>query len=375
MENVEWVVHNITKLSRTNMEIVWTVNDTEDTGNVQNLAVFCKADYLPSVEEYFTAFNIAGVVLFSFGAIATILTLLAFGDTIRYIIKNAPSPVKTHSAFVLSVYPVVSISIYCAVIVPRAQLLAEAVTQGMFMASLYQLFCLMVAYCGGEAELIMNAKPKSLKMKVPPCCCYPCCLLPTLTVTKKHVKLLRLSVLQLPVVQGLIYMVFLVMWADEESLYHVNYMYFQPVVVASILIGIWGVIMTMKMLAEMLKDYHLQGKFIVLQLVLLLAKLQGLIARIVVWTGSVKCKPPITATVYSNLVYNSMMLAEMVILGFIARHLYKRRLPGLNLNEQKLKNQICVVSNIYGECQQHEQKEAGVLHPTFHNVNEDNKRI
>lgn len=35
-------------------------------------------------------------------------------------------------------------------------------------------------------------------------------------------------------------------------------MYFQPVVVASILIGIWGIIMTMKMLSETLKDYRLQ---------------------------------------------------------------------------------------------------------------------
>lgn len=35
-------------------------------------------------------------------------------------------------------------------------------------------------------------------------------------------------------------------------------MYFQPIVVASILIGVWGIIMTMKMLAETLKDYHMQ---------------------------------------------------------------------------------------------------------------------
>mgnify|MGYP002715733590 CR=1 FL=1 len=148
--------------------------------------------------------------------------------------------------FSFFLFKVVSIATYCAVIVPRAQLLAEAVTQGMFMASLYQLFCLFVAYCGGEAELITNAKPKSLNMKVPPCCCYPCCKLPQLTVNKcvtydyflcfklwkipkkkrkklkkkfnyrKHMMLLRLSVLQLPVVQGLLYMVLLVMWANEE---------------------------------------------------------------------------------------------------------------------------------------------------------------
>lgn len=35
-------------------------------------------------------------------------------------------------------------------------------------------------------------------------------------------------------------------------------MYFQPIVAASILFGIWGVMMTMKMLSDLLKDHHMQ---------------------------------------------------------------------------------------------------------------------
>lgn len=46
--------------------------------------------------------------------------------------------------------------------------------------------------------------------------------------------------------------------------------------------------------------FYFQGKFIVLQLVLLFAKFQGIIARVVVWTGGITCKPPITASVYTN---------------------------------------------------------------------------
>jgi organic solute transporter subunit alpha len=76
------------------------------------------------------------------------------------------------------------VATYCAIVVPRAQLLAEAVTQGVFMAALYQLFCLLVAYCGGEAELIRRVKPNSLNPRVAPCCCYPCCCLPFMTVDK-----------------------------------------------------------------------------------------------------------------------------------------------------------------------------------------------
>nr|CAD7198642.1 unnamed protein product [Timema douglasi] len=336
------------------------------------------------------AINVAGITLFTMGGAAVVLILLLYVDTLRHIMRNAPPLVKTHSAFVLSVYPVVAMATYCAIIVPRAQLLAEAVTQGVFMASLYQLFCLLVAYCGGEAELIRRVKPNSLNLRVGPCCCWPCCCLPQVTVNKEHVRKLRMLILQLPVVQGLVYMILMVMWAEEEvsvlereggdscpdthlwkhtatqisrflaywessaldyvtteSLYQVNYMYLQPVVVLSILFGIWGISMTIKMLAEVLKDHHMQGKFLVLQFVLLLAKMQGLVFRILVWASLLPCRPPITPTVYANLIYNSLMLAEMVILGIVARLLYRKELPDLDFIESRTQpQQVYAVGDI-----------------------------
>lgn len=54
------------------------------------------------------------------------------------------------------------------------------------------------------------------------------------------------------------------------------------------------------MLSEVLKDHQLQAKFMVLQMVLLLAKFQALTARIVVWGGLIACEPPITPAVYAN---------------------------------------------------------------------------
>ncbi|XP_022183380.1 organic solute transporter alpha-like protein [Myzus persicae] len=283
---------------------------------------------IPSVDEYFTAINLTGVTIFTVGAVIVVMILYLYVDTLRCIIKNAPPMVKTHSAFILSVYPVVAVATYCAILVPRAHLLAEAMTQGMFMASMYQLFCLFMAYCGGEANLIASVKPQSLDMQVPPCCCWPCCcFLPKFTLTKKHLRHLRMLVLQLPVVQGFVYMVLLVMWAEEESLYQVNYMYMQPFIVISIICGMWGISMTMRVLGEILKDHGIQGKFVVLQLVLVLAKLQGLAFRGIVWAGWLPCKPPISPTVYANLIYNSTMLWEMLVLAALARKLYKKPLP------------------------------------------------
>lgn len=80
-------------------------------------------------------------------------------------------------------------------------------------------------------------------------------------------------------------------------------MYLQPVVIISILIGVWGMAMTINLLKIVLKDYLMVAKFVVLQIVLIFAKLQGLVARIFVWTDLLPCKPPITPIVYSNRKY------------------------------------------------------------------------
>lgn len=77
-------------------------------------------------------------------------------------------------------------------------------------------------------------------------------------------------------------------------------MYLQPLVIISILFGVWGMAMTINLLKIVLKDYLMVAKFVVLQIVLIFAKLQGLGARVIVWSDLLPCKPPITPIVYSN---------------------------------------------------------------------------
>lgn len=54
------------------------------------------------------------------------------------------------------------------------------------------------------------------------------------------------------------------------------------------------------MLADVLKEHNIRGKFFVLQFVLLLAKFQGLLARFAITSELFPCKIPITPTVYAN---------------------------------------------------------------------------
>lgn len=59
--------------------------------------------------------------------------------------------------------------------------------------------------------------------------------------------------------------------------------------------------MTIRLLKDILGgEYLMTGKFVVLQVVLILAKLQGLVTRSLVWTDILPCRPPITPAVYGN---------------------------------------------------------------------------
>lgn len=74
----------------------------------------------------------------------------------------------------------------------------------------------------------------------------------------------------------------------------------------SILFGVWGMTMTINLLRDILNEHSMQAKFLVLQLVLLFAKLQALLTKIPVWIGLMPCKPPITPMVYGNCKYKIM---------------------------------------------------------------------
>lgn len=77
--------------------------------------------------------------------------------------------------------------------------------------------------------------------------------------------------------------------------------YFAPVMICSILIGIWGLNITVRTVGPLLPDYHILGKLLAIQLVLILCKLQPTIIHQVV-RGVEFEEPgfPLSPKVYAN---------------------------------------------------------------------------
>ena len=278
----------------------------------------CDHNYVPSAIENIESLNVFGIGLLSFGTILSTLTLYFAMDAFHNIFyQKETRSYKTNSIMILSVYPVASICSLTALGMPRTQLFSEAVTQIFLTIALYRLYLLLV-YIGRKK--VTETPP--LILRVGPCCCWPCLPFPNLEMTDANLSWLRLLVLQLPIIQGLIYCISLFMSIEEPTLTTQYGIYLQPFTVISIFLGIYGLTVTMKSLQEVAPEAKLHRKTTVSQMVLLFSKLQAFIVKSLPQTGLFPCNPPITPQIYANVTYNALMLIEMLLLCYAARYVY-----------------------------------------------------
>ncbi|XP_029037132.1 uncharacterized protein LOC114873214 [Osmia bicornis bicornis] len=278
----------------------------------------CNHRYVPSATEQIESLGAFGIGLVSFGAVLSTLTLYFAVDACYNVIQQKEARFyKTNAIMILLVYPVASVCSLTAIGIPRTQLLSEALTQIFLTIALYRLYLLLV-YVG--FKIVTNSPP--LMLKVGPCCCWPCLPFPNLQMTDTNLSWLRLVVLQLPIIQGLIYCIFLFMSIEEPSLINQYSVCFQPLTVASILVGIYGLTITMKSLHEVAPEAKLHRNTAVSQMVLLFSKLQAFIIKSLPRTGLFPCNPPITPEIYANVTQNALMLIEMLLLCYAARYVY-----------------------------------------------------
>nr|XP_031838272.1 organic solute transporter alpha-like protein isoform X2 [Nomia melanderi] len=245
------------------------LTELETLNSYRNLT--CDEEYVPSAIEYIESLGSFGIGLLSTGAVLSTLTLYFSVDACHNIFYQKESRFyKTNSIMILLVYPIASVCSLTALGIPRTQLLSEAVIQIFLMTVLYRLYLLLV-YLGRKKVM---TSPR-LKLNVGPCCCWPCLPFPKLVMTDANLSWIRLLVLQLPIIQTLSCCILLFMSIEEPSLANEYGIWLQPFAVTSILLGIYGLTITVKSLQEV---------------------------------------APVT--------YDALMLIEMLLLCYIARYVY-----------------------------------------------------
>ncbi|EZA47014.1 hypothetical protein DMN91_004609 [Ooceraea biroi] len=280
--------------------------------------VTCDPNYVPSAIQLVESLNAFGIGLLSIGSVFSILTLYFAVDACHNILSQKDSRFyKANAITILSVYPVASVCSLTAIAIPRGQLLSEAVTQIFLMICLYRLYLLLLDV--GRRKI---SETPTLLLRVGPCCCWPCLPFPDLPMTDANLSWLNILALQLPIVQSLLYFILLFIGVEEPILVTQYSLYLQPVMVLSILLGLYSLTIVTKTLHLAAPDAKLRYKTVVLQLVLLFSKLQLAIIKSLPSTGLFPCNPPLTPATYANVTFNTLMLVEMLALCYVARHVY-----------------------------------------------------
>ncbi|KOB72791.1 Organic solute transporter alpha-like protein [Operophtera brumata] len=158
----------------------------------------------------------------------------------------------------------VSTAAFLAVVLPRARLLAEAIAQEVVMIAMYHLYSMIIAECGGADQFNIGW-------------CSP---------GDESAAVLLLAMLRHPEAY------------PAERLYLSCFTYIQPFIAASILSGVWGVVMTVRAAAT--AGRNIRPRFLALQLVLLIVKLQCGFAKVLPEIAHLPCIVPLNPSVFTN---------------------------------------------------------------------------
>ncbi|XP_053608599.1 organic solute transporter alpha-like protein [Plodia interpunctella] len=291
-----------------------------ETNNAVNTTLSCyNYSLTPDVASYVAALGSYAWVTWACAALVLAVICTLYVCTLRAA-RQHWKMCSSNVAVLVAVYPVVAAASLVAIIVPRACVICEALAQQIVMIALYHFFCMILAECGGQDKLVRMSDETHWQTRVLPCCCWPCCVLPQPLIKARNLTWLRYTILQIPIVQGLIYFVILVLWAEDMSLYLKNYTFIQPLIGFSILFGMWGVIMCVRTVETF--GIRPRPRFLAVQLVLLIVKLQYGSVKSVTGYFELPCVMSLHPAVFVNLVQNCVIILEMLVLSLWAQRLY-----------------------------------------------------
>ncbi|XP_055704584.1 organic solute transporter alpha-like protein [Phlebotomus papatasi] len=286
----------------------------------------CLNDDLPSASEMFSGISAPIVTCIAIGGCVFITTITIFWTQVRFLLENTPKPYKSRTVTLCAIYQIVSLVCFVSMIIPRFFLLAEMIAVLTFGFAAFQIKCLVIEYASGESNFIKIAGDNALNMRVPPFCLFYGCLRNGESINKVKFLSIRLLIGQFVVVQGVLYVMLTAIYVDEPNFYNSIRFYFIPFVIISICCCIWGLQMLMRMIAPYFPYYKIMQKYLVVQLVLLMCKIQPTIADLVVTNVNFPCNYPLTPHVYKNVVINLLILIQMMFLSIWAIKLYRKPL-------------------------------------------------
>lgn len=161
------------------------------------------------------------ILTISAGGLFFLINKIIFLQTLCKIFKRIRTSYRWHTLALCSIYPVVALMAFMAILIPQAGLLCNSIMHISFTISCFIFYKLFFKYVGGEKNYLEKADADVFNVRTPPCCCCCFCLKP-ISATIERISFVRYMILQLPIVQtALVLAINVIYFADFVSIVHI----------------------------------------------------------------------------------------------------------------------------------------------------------
>nr|XP_006812514.1 PREDICTED: organic solute transporter subunit alpha-like [Saccoglossus kowalevskii] len=296
------------------------------------------SDEEPYTYDYYAAINRPEILILMLGimSLLCVLTIGIFADNLRYIHKHLPIPSRrTRVTWIIGTFPVISFTSLIALYIPRAWFICLIHASLYLSLSLYQFMLLIIDYYGGRHAAVKIHEGKTFSLAIPPYACC-CCCLPRISLNHRNLRWIKRGVMQVALLRPIELFVSAVLWTDGRySPGNISsrggiYTTLNLITIVSTVIAIIALNLMYRISKDVLKDFNITPKFLIMQLTLLLTNVQHMILSIIVSLDVMTCELPMSTYTKSNMLYNFLIVVEMFIIVFVARMLYRRKAGNLH---------------------------------------------
>jgi len=321
-------------MSASEMTTANLTNSTTDAITTSPLYVICPP-VVPNSSYYLHEISKSKekTALFAFFGLLCGLTLLIYLFEIVSILQNQMHIMRRiRMVMLLSLYPVFSSLALLAVVVPRAAPLLDLVTNVYFAITLWHFIQLMLMYYGGEKKMIEDFGQSMVSITVPPICCVFFCL-PKFKMNKKFLVTLKLGATQFLIFRPILLVISMILWVEDRYEYvdettgrmqpfKSASTYIALVNMGTTLLAMWPLIIIFRASLQRLRHFHIRGKFIVFQLVMICGSLQDAILTQVANFNFLKCTQYLPVKSWALEIHHLAIIGEMFILSVAALAVY-----------------------------------------------------
>lgn len=291
-----------------------------------NCTQLVETKYIPTATEALTASGTLGVVLFSVGGFVAFAMLGIFLEESLYLHRHWPLKIYCYAIGCLSVFPIVGLSLFLSLVVPRAGRVLGTVVKLYLPLPMVLFFKLVITYLDGEEKATEKLSGSHIPLQGPPLCCI-CCWCPSPLFTRTRLLLIKAAIYQFLVVPVVLFIadeicMRLNIYSEEEFPLHDVTPYFLSLNALSFFLGVYGLVIFTRMTSGVLCGQYIRTKFITLQLHFILIRFQFFIFDILGQLGTLPCHPPVSPAVSALYIKSAVLLGEGFILSLLARFFF-----------------------------------------------------